>query len=361
MTDITLNAAGVSDVNPYVLSSDWTILSDGIKVQSQAFRARFNGNGFLAFVATTPVTTGLLDVTFTVLQTSAGFSDGSGAVFLNAAKTGYYVEVSDTHVYVRNVTAGTIGSSVGNVASLTYATGAEFRATLEISTGNLRVYQSSVSTVTPILSINALTYSAGMSCGGGVKWANNNSAGLKSISANIAAATPAVTLTGGSIAIGGTGAITVSNMGTILSGTIGGVALASANSTAITMPTWAVGQAAPICGSGVTLSVSDGTLSASTTVTVTPLAGYNAVTLSGLIEDSYSVHALGVDDGDQFYSTFTTSANGDFSAADGTYTCYARKSGTGLIESSIATIQDGAIVSGITGNITRSITGAITR
>lgn len=361
MTDITLNASGLSDVNPHVLSSDWTILSDGIKVQSQAFRARFNGNGFLAFVATTPVVTGLLDVTFTVLQTSAGFSDGSGAVFLNAAKTGYYVEVSDTHVYVRNVTAGTIGSSVGNVASLTYATGAEFRATLEISTGNLRVYQSSVSTVTPILSINALTYSVGMSCGGGVKWANNNSAGLKSISANVAAATPEVTLTGGSIAIGGTAAISVINMGAIVSGTIGGVALTSANSTAITMPTWVVGQAAPICGSGVTLSVSDGTLSASTTVTVTPLVGYNSVTLSGLIEDNFSVWALGVASGDQFYSPFTAEANGNFTASDGAYLCYARKSGTGLIESSIATIQGGEISIGIIKSITGPITRPITR
>lgn len=84
------------------------------------------------------------------------------------------------------------------------------------------------------------------------------------------------------------------------------------------------------------------------------MSGYNAVVLSGLIEDNYSVWSLGVEDGDQFYSTFTTDANGNFSASDGTYVCYARKSATGLIESSVAIISDGSIGYSITGSLTRS-------
>ena len=130
--------------------------------------------------------------------------------------------------------------------------------------------------------------------------------------------------------------------------------MTAVSDTSVTSPAWVVGAASPLCSSGRTLTVTDGVDSPDTTITVTPMSGYNAVVLSGLIEDNYSVWSLGVEDGDQFYSTFTTDANGNFSASDGTYVCYARKSATGLIESSVAIISDGSIGYSITGSLTRS-------
>src|SRR6187402_3396115 len=97
---ITINAAILSDINPYIPGADLVVVADTTKVVSGAFKPTFSSIGNSYLVAATPAIVGLLDVIFTVNHDQNVFSDSSGAVFCTAAGNGYYVAVIDNHIRV---------------------------------------------------------------------------------------------------------------------------------------------------------------------------------------------------------------------------------------------------------------------
>jgi hypothetical protein len=246
MTALTLNFSAVSDVNPYVFPAGWTVIKDSFKVQSNSLRSVFSDTGQSMVITDNPATSGLLDVSLTVVQTSGTFNDWSGMLFVNASGNGFGVEVRDNHIYVVNIAAGAYTTSITNVAGLTYLSGAEFRATYDLDTDDINVYQLTTAPGvptgtpgTPVLTATGLTPVADIAGGLWVVWENGNAAGIITASVDgFASSTSIDTLTtdgNPGLVVGQPFAMTTTGLGTITGITITTAATPTAATDAINL------------------------------------------------------------------------------------------------------------------------------
>jgi hypothetical protein len=246
MTALTLNFSAVSDVNPYVFPAGWTVIKDSFKVQSNSLRSVFSDTGQSMVITDNPATSGLLDVSLTVVQTSGTFNDWSGMLFVNASGNGFGVEVRDNHIYVVNIAAGAYTTSITNVAGLTYLSGAEFRATYDLDTDDINVYQLTTAPGvptgtpgTPVLTATGLTPVADIAGGLWVVWENGNAAGIITASVDgFASITSIDTLTtdgNPGLVVGQPFAMTTTGLGTITGITITTAATPTAATDAINL------------------------------------------------------------------------------------------------------------------------------
>jgi len=278
----TINFAPLSDVNPYVFGSAWTVLQSNFKVLTGAARPVSDTiNPFV--VLTNPPTSGVLDVTFVTNGTDAIFNDYVNHIFVTGAMNGYCVEIHGDRIRIKPVTAGVVGSTIGTSQLIAYVSGETFRATYTIATDTIDVYQHSVSTTVPQKTVSGLTFITGMSSGIMGIWSDSNLGGAISLtSEDIAFSVDTITA---SIQHGGSGTFTYTGLGTITAMTVDGVNVPTVSGTGgsgtFTMPSRVDG--AVIAGHGSKTVVITGTLgSASTTMIVAEAAAQQYVAITSL-------------------------------------------------------------------------------
>lgn len=377
MTALTLDFTAVADINPYVFPAGWTVINDSFKVQTNALRSVFSDSGQSIVITDNPATTGLLDVSFTVLQASTVFNDSSGAVFCNSAGNGYAVDIRDTHIYIKPIVAKAIGASIAN-AIVAYVSGAAFRATYDLDTNTIDVYQLSVSAVTPALTASSLTPQAGMAGGLEVLWENNNSAGLITASVDGFASTETIdtVTTGGSpgFVVGQPFTYTETGLGAVTGFSVFTPSTPAATTAAINLTPgaaqlkyWEDGQYYPFAGT-VTAQGTDGTLTATGSFSLSIPADQVDVIFNSIetIDNTYlgtALLAIGhpLANGDKGYyppaGGLVISPNSGVSSAIGatTFVLWIHKI-SGILERYDVIINDAGEITDVTGITSHGIT-----
>jgi len=347
---LTIDVSASADANPYTLPTGWTYVKNNFKIVSNALRS---STDISIALVNSPPSSGVMSVTWVTALSSAGFSDTSGAVFATPSPVdGYYACLEANRLSVYVLTAGAIGTRIAQSSALTFAVGDTFEARYDLATNILTTYQNSVSTTIPVTTSAGLTAGAGFSDGCAVYEGNNNSAGIKVVTASAGASATLDTLTS-PVSVGGTGYTGgTTTLGTATTLTFAGKSASitgtSSNEFTFSMPAFSNGVTYPAMGSQ-TFTVGDGTLTATKASTVQAMAGYTAVTMSTMNTGTWSIGKdPAIVSGSVIHApTAAGTLNNDGTLTDyvfGTYTCWMRDQSDGKMYSFALTVTNSGIV-----------------
>lgn len=184
MASQTLSATGLPDSNPYSLPSGWNLINDSLKVVSGAFKCAYSGNGFTCAAVDSPLSSGVIDVNFNILQANNVFGDYSGIFFLTESGNGYFAGSQGNEFYIWNVLSFNIGSSIIHTP-IVWSAGDEFRVSFDTANGTINIYHVPSSNVTPAAFANGLTHNPLMTYGFGIARTNADGSGITSVTAQV--------------------------------------------------------------------------------------------------------------------------------------------------------------------------------
>lgn len=359
-----LDFTGLADQNPYVVPAGWTKLSGTLKIQGASsiglLRQGLTGPAFLS--ADIPAGAGT-QYSFRYQQGFAGGSDYVGAAFITPAGNGYVAYNTSTTVKIYPVTAFVLGTQINSTTITAPAAGDWFRVTFDIngSSSVLKIYQESVSTVTPVRTQTALTYQSGILISGINNWGNNNSEGFRVIEVDYG--NPIIDTITPTPTIGDTVIITTSGLSTLTNVTVGGVSVSSISAPSgdgtFVLQTWSNGSIGIPLGTQYVIATDGAKTSGSTDKTIVVGAPTNKsfVQLLTVRTDAgyLGAYVAGLDVGAQV--EFATAASlgvstnfidddgGIYTDYEGTQTIRVRLAATGIINTYTITTSGGAVVS----------------
>ncbi len=270
-----------------------------------------------------------------------------GAGLYDSSGNGYELKVYYDELRIFRVTAVTTRTPIGGQVNTAHAAGSVFGLTIDAS-GNLSGTLNGVDigfgavndTTYPASTLTSGGYSDRDSSGGGY------ASGIFSFGAVGVTSSETVDTITSPIALGGTGSITTTGLGTLTSLTIGGKQVSSLSAPSgdgtFSIPLWVDGVQGFLLGSGQAVVAGDGTKTANSSTTLNPQTNYTLVTLTSVVtSNGYLGNQVSLSVGDQII--FPTAASvgvatnyidvdgGIYTDYSGTQTLYKRNVTTGIV------------------------------
>ena len=315
--DVEVDFSGLVDANPWV-DSDFSGAS-GFRVVSGLLKRNTQTGVFSIFRYTASVPAGVITAKGEMVRSSGDISDLDGPCIVDSSGNGYYWRAAGGNMRLIKLAAGADAGTIIFGPTETFASNSEFSLTLDPSDGSLEVFLNGVSKGT----VTDTDYNTGMSAGGVKEYtASQDNFGFTSWAADGYAAASSVTPSASSYTynerITFTTTLTSLTSAT-LTDTNGNVfTLTGVTDTGADIP--AIAAALDACLTGaVTLTVSDGTDSATAAITLDPLDGYTLTTLTSLAGtpswvDDFTTAAEVGDQGQTNEPRLTLNADGSYTA-----------------------------------------------